>query len=131
MEELLQSQQAENIKSDQQQDAFLDNICQNFKGKQEQGLPHTSNKLAEIKNQFFKEPLTDEKMKKLLNEYSRPANCNFAKSQLRNPEIWRLSLAASQQSTDIMLLRVLLQDVKASYTIMIYSEKTYPERGEI
>ena len=67
---LLQPQQAENYKVDQQQDSFLDDICQNFKEKQEKGLPLTNKKLPEIMNQFFKELLTDEKIKKLLKEYS-------------------------------------------------------------
>ena len=58
MAELLQPEQAGNDKVDQQQDAFLDNISQNFKGKQEEGIPLTSNKLAEIINQFFKKPLS-------------------------------------------------------------------------
>ena len=65
MAELLQPEQAGNDKVDQQQDAFLDNICQNFKGKQEEGIPLTSNKLAEIINQFFKKPLSRKKNKEI------------------------------------------------------------------
>ena len=98
MAELLQPEQAGNDKVDQQQDAFLDNICQNFKGKQEEGIPLTSNKLAEIINRFFKKPLSHKKIKKLLKKYSRPANCTLAKAQLCNTEIWRLHLATLQQS---------------------------------
>ena len=104
--ELLQLEQARNNKVDQHQDAFLDDICQNFKEKQEAGIPLTNNKFTKIINQLFKGPLTDEKIKKLLKEYSRPANCKFAKAQLCNPKIWRLNLATLQRSIDIMLQKV-------------------------
>ena len=60
--ELLQPEQVGNDKTDQQQVAFLDDICQNFKGKQEEGVfPFSNIKLSEIINQFFKERLSDKK----------------------------------------------------------------------
>ena len=37
--ELLKPEQARNNKVDQQQDVFLDDIRQNFKGKQEEEIP--------------------------------------------------------------------------------------------
>ena len=86
--------------------------------------------MAEIINQFFKEPLTEEKVKKLLKEYSRPANCNFVKAQLCNPEIWRLNLANLRRSTDIMLQKVLLHVVNASYAIMISCDKRIQKEVE-
>ena len=59
MAELLQPEQVGNDKTDQQQNAFLDDISKNFKGKQEERIPLTNNKLAEMINQFFKDPLSD------------------------------------------------------------------------
>ena len=50
MTEPLQSQHAGNDKVDQQQNAFLDGICQIFKKKQEEGLSLTNNKLTDIIN---------------------------------------------------------------------------------
>ena len=44
--ELLQPEQTGNYKVDQQQDAFLGDICQNFKGKQEERIPLINNKLV-------------------------------------------------------------------------------------
>ena len=66
----------------------------------------------------------------MLKDYSRPANCIFAKTQLCNPEIWRLNLATLQRSTDIMLQKVLLHVVKASYAIMISCNKLIQKGGE-
>ena len=81
-------------------------------------------------NQFLKEPLSDEKIKKLLEEYSRPANCNSAKAQLCNPEIWRLNLETLQRLTDKMLQKVLLHAAKASYDIIISCDKPFQTGGE-
>ena len=66
-----------NYTVDQQQDAFLDDICQNFKEKQEKGIPLKHNRLDKIKNPFFKDSLTEEKIRKLLKEYSRQGNSDL------------------------------------------------------
>ena len=107
----------------QQQEAILNDIRQNFKEKQEEGPPLNNEILAETLNQFFGDPLNEEKLKNMMKEYSRPSNCNYAKAQLCNPEIWRLNLASLQRSTDIMLQKVLLHVVKASYALMISCDK--------
>lgn len=78
------------------QDAKLDDICQNYSFKQEAGQLLANKKLATIFYQFFKDSLSENKLKLTVNMYLRPENCTYTRAQLSSAKIWRLNLTAPE-----------------------------------
>ena len=81
------------------------------------------NKLAEIVNQLWQQPLPLEKMKDNTPQYNRPENCQSLIVKKFNPEVWSNHLQTKHRATDLKFQKIQSTNVKSAIIFTQLADK--------